>query len=136
MLSGKPAARCGLDIEFRHQSYDWNATEPLANLVALLSSNGAIVAASSEGGLFEYGSDDAIVANLRALAAGQTGVKFVASSVTSNSDLRKRMIAETKFKLHPRGIEGFAPLAEQADYAIVESKANMMSDHVLLRLRG
>jgi hypothetical protein len=126
----------GIDIEFRHRSYDWNAPETLAQLVAQLRSLNAIIAASSEGGLFEYGSDQAIVANLKALAADQTGVKFVAGSVTSDSDLRKRMIAETKFKLYPRGTAGMAPLAAAAGYDIVASKANLISDQVLLRLRS
>ena len=45
--------------------------------------------------MFEYGTDDAIVANLAALA--QAGVPIVAGSVTSSSDMRKRMIAQSKF---------------------------------------
>ena len=72
---------------------------------------GAIIAASSEGGLFEYGTDDAIVANLTALA--RAGVPIVAGSVTSSSEVRKRMIAQTRFRLFARGLEGFAPLAER-----------------------
>jgi hypothetical protein len=116
----------GLDITFQHRSYDWNATDALARLVAQLQSRRAVVAASSEGGLFEYGSDDAIVASVR----------FVAGSVTGGSELRKQMIAETKFKLYPRGAVGLRPLAEQAGYDIVESRVNVISDQVLLRLRG
>ena len=85
----------GIDIAFQHRPYDWNDT---AALRALLDhTRGAVVAASSEGGLFEYGSDDAIVANLTALR--DSGVEFVAGSVTSSSEMRKRMIAETRFKL-------------------------------------
>ena len=95
--------------------------------------DGAIVAASSEGGLFEYGSDEAIVANLRGLSGG--GVSLVAGSVTSASDIRKRMIAETNFKLYPRGLEGLAPLAAQAGYDIRRSEPAVVSDQVLLRMR-
>ncbi len=85
--------------------------------------------------MFEYGSNEAIVENLIALAAKQSGVQFVAGSVTSASDLRKRMIAETKFKLQPRGIEGFAPLAIRSGYEILKSEPNVLSDQVLLGLR-
>ena len=122
----------GLQIDFQHHAYDWNDTPPLAHLLAGLA--GAVIAASSEGGLFEYGTDDAIVANLTALA--HAGVPIVAGSVTSSSELRKRMIAQAKFRLFPRGLEGFAPLAERSGYAIAESRTAMVSEQVLLRLRS
>ena len=85
------------------------------------------------GGLFEYGTDDAVVANLTALA--RAGVSIVAGSVTSSSEVRKRMIAQTRFRLFARGLEGFAPLAEQSNYAIAESRTAVVSEQVLLRPR-
>jgi hypothetical protein len=125
----------GLGVEFRHQSYDWNEPSMLEQMVAQLGSRSAIVAASSEGGLFEYGSDAAIIANLRALAAGRKGVKIVAGSVTGASPVRKRMIAESTFKMYPRGIEGFGPLAARAGYAIAKNEPTVFSDQVLLRMQ-
>jgi hypothetical protein len=121
----------GLDVQFQHYAYDWNDTAPLMRLLADLAERRAIVAASSEGGLFEYGTDDAIVANLTALA--RAGVQIVAGSVTSSSELRKRMIAQTRFRLFARGLEGFAPLAERGGYAIAESRTAIVSEQVLLR---
>jgi hypothetical protein len=124
----------GLEVQFQHHAYDWNDTAPLARLLAGLAADGAIIAASSEGGLFEYGTDDAVVANLTALA--RAGVPIVAGSVTSSSELRKRMIAQAGFRLFPRGLEGFAPLAERSGYAIAESHTAVMSEQVLLRPRA
>ena len=123
----------GLDVQFQHHTYDWNDTAPLARELSGLAARGAIIAASSEGGLFEYGTDGVIVANLTALA--QAGVPIVAGSVTSSSELRKRMITQTKFRIFPRGLEGFAPLAEQGGYAIAESRSAIVSEQVLLRPR-
>lgn len=123
----------GVAVQFQHHAYDWNDTTPLARVLAGLTARHAIIAASSEGGLFEYGTDDAIVGNLTALA--RAGVAIVAGSVTSSSDLRKRMIAQTKFKLFARGLEGFAPLAERSGYGIAESRSAIMSEQVLLRSR-
>ena len=123
----------GLAVEFDHRPYDWNDPAVLVEIVAKSRAGGAIVAASSEGGLFEYGSDEAIVANLRGLSGG--GVSLVAGSVTSASDIRKRMIAETNFKLFPRGLEGLAPLAAQGGYDIRRSEPAIVSDQVLLRMR-
>lgn len=119
----------GLDIAFTHRPYDWNDTAALREL--LEEARGAVMAASSEGGLFEYGSDDAIVANLTALRQG--GVEIVAGSVTSGSELRKQMIAQTRFKLYPRGLEGFTPLAARSGYAVARSEPALFSDQALLR---
>jgi hypothetical protein len=124
----------GLEVQFQHHTYDWNDTAPLAHLLAGLTARGAIIAASSEGGLFEYGTDDAVVANLTALA--QAGVPIVAGSVTSSSEERKRMIAQTRLRLFARGLEGFAPLAERSGYAIAESRTAVVSQQVLLRPRA
>jgi hypothetical protein len=125
----------GLAVELRHQTYDWNATQLLADLLAWFTREPAITAASSEGGLFEYGSDEAIVANLEVLASAPVGVKFVAGSVTSDNPLRKDMISVTTFKLHPRGAAGVAALAARAGYELARNLPTLISDQVLLRLR-
>jgi hypothetical protein len=132
-LSAPEGPLNGLEVQFQHHAYDWNDTAPLARLLAELAVRGAIIAASSEGGLFEYGTDDAVVANLTALA--RAGVPIVAGSVTSASEERKRMIVQTRFRFFPRGLEGFAPLAERSGYAIAESRPAVISDQVLLRPR-
>jgi hypothetical protein len=124
----------GLAIQFAHHAYDWNDPVPLAHLLAGLAARGAIIAVSSEGGLFEYGTDDAVVANLAALA--RAGVPIVAGSVTSASDVRRRMMAQTRFRFFARGLEGFAPLAARGGYAIAASRTAVVSEQVLLRPRG
>ncbi len=125
----------GLDVQFEHHAYDWNDTAPLARLLAGLAARPTVMAASSEGGLFEYGTDDAIVANLTALA--RAGVPIVAGSVTSSSEVRKQIIAQRRrFRIFARGLEGFAPLVERSGYAIAESHSAVMSEQVLLRPRA
>lgn len=130
-LMAADAPLAGLDIAFDHRSYDWNAAGPLEVLVRDLAASGAVIAASSEGGLFEYGSDAAIVANLQALHAG--GARSVTGSVTSADEARRRMITATRFKLTPRGLEGFAPLAARGGYQIAQAESAQLSDQVLLR---
>jgi hypothetical protein len=49
-------------------------------------------------------------------ALARAGVPIAAGSVTSSSEVRKRMIAQAGFRLFPRGPEGFAPLAERSGY--------------------
>jgi hypothetical protein len=45
------------------------------------------------------------------------------------------MIAQARFKIFARGLEGFAPLAERSGYVIAESRSAIVSEQVLLRLR-
>lgn len=123
----------GLDIAMRHHDYDWDRPALLESLIEKLIAAGAIIAATSEGALFEYGNDQAIVANLRALRANGAGARLVAGSVTSADDTRRRMIATTRFKLFPRGVAGFAPLAAQAGFRIAKVESVLLSDQVLLR---
>ena len=125
---GQPLA--GLAISFAHEHYDWNAPALLESLVGRATAQGAVIATSSEGALFEYGSDDAIVANLRALH--DNGVKAVVGSVTSADPLRRQSIAGSRFKLMPRGVDGFRPLAERGGFRIVRSEATPLGDQVLL----
>ena len=125
----------GLDIGLQHHDYDWDRPALLATLIEKLSSAHAVIAASSEGALFEYGSDEAIVANLKALHANGAGARLVAGSVTCADETRRRMIAETRFKLIPRGIAGFTPLAAQAGFRIAKARSALLSEQVLLRAR-
>jgi hypothetical protein len=124
----------GLDIVMQHHDYDWNDPSLLEALVGKLAAAGTILAASSEGALFEYGSDQAIVGNLRALHARGTGVRLAAGSVTRADEARRRMIAQTRFKLIARGLAGFAPLVAQAGFRIAKSEPALLSDQVLLRV--
>jgi len=124
----------GLDVDMRHRDYDWDRPAALTSLVAELTSAGTIMAASTEGALFEYGSDQAIVANLEALRRNGTGARLVAGSVTCADEARQRMIAETGIKLIQRGIAGFAPLVAQAGFRIAKVEPALLSDQVLLRV--
>jgi hypothetical protein len=54
-----------LDVSFRHIHYDWNNTEKLEELLS--ERKGWLQLCSSEGGLFEYCSDEVIIRNLNAV---------------------------------------------------------------------
>jgi hypothetical protein len=127
MAEGRPLA--GLDVSFEHRPYDWAQPDALKALAGTLAGTGAVVAASSEGGLFEYGSDEAVVANLQALR----GARLVAGSVTSADASRRRSVTASRFKLIPRGLEGFAPLAARGGFSIAKAETAQLSDQVLLR---
>ncbi|WP_293868501.1 hypothetical protein [uncultured Alsobacter sp.] len=122
----------GLDVVLQRISYDWADTAPLDDCIAGAIASGAAIVASSEGGLFEYGSDEAIVRNLASLHAAGRGARAVVGSVTSSDDHRRRMVAQSSVKVIPRGLAGFAPLAARAGYAIARSRPAIVSDQVEL----
>ncbi len=134
-LKAEKGPLAGLDVSMRHHDYDWDEPAALESLIEELLSAGAVIVASTEGALFEYGSDQAIVANLDALRANGTGARLVAGSVTCADETRRRIIAETRFKLIPRGIAGFEPLAARAGFRIAKVESALLSDQVLLRAR-
>jgi hypothetical protein len=78
----QPGARLhGLRITLRHVLYDWTGAEELGKLLGEAQADGPLMICSSEGGLFEYGADDAIESNLKVLRA-QPQVVAVVGSVT------------------------------------------------------
>jgi len=83
-LSAPGAPLAGLPVSLRHLPYDWSGTRVLRELLASLEP-GAVVAASSEGGLFNYGSDSEIRANLQALREGVPADCAVVGSVSWDS---------------------------------------------------
>lgn len=119
----------GLDIAFERIAYDWNETTKLRQLLDEMRADDAIMVASSEGGLFEYGSDEAIVANFEALR----GVTCVAGSVTRSADQRRDVTGADRFKVIPRGLDVFGRLASRAGFVVAESRPVIFSDQVLLR---
>jgi hypothetical protein len=132
-LSADGGALAGVEVALSHETYDWNRPAKLDELVGQAAARGAIVAASSEGGLFEYGSDQAIVANLRALHAAGRGARLVAGSVTRADGIRRRSIAACGFKLVPRGVDGFAPLAQRGGFRVDRVEVTPLSDQLRLR---
>lgn len=125
---GAPLA--GVQAVFDHKIYDWNEIEPLNALLKELQSKNAIIIGASEGGLFEYGDDRAITANLAALHAA--GAIVVAGSVTRNDQITRGIVARSPFGLHPRGLEEFRALAAQTGFRVALSAETLMSDQVLL----
>lgn len=128
-LTAAEGPLAGVQIDVRYLSYDWNQTEPLAALLGEIAASGGVALASSEGALFEYGEDAAIVGNLRAMAHA---VRFVVGSVTAD----RATVASAWFDVKRRGIVGITPLVAAAGFRIVQYEESQMSYQVLLRADG
>ena len=110
----------GLNIGFRHFIYEWADTSRLRDVLAELRACDAACGISSEGGLFEYGSDEEIVSNLTVLHGGTARDAVVVGSVTrEGGPVRASLIANRLLTL-PRTIEAFRGLAEHAGWTVQE----------------
>jgi hypothetical protein len=99
-------------------SYEWSDAERLRKLLSDLDAGDAAYGISSEGGLFEYGSDDEIVRNLRALDAETPGDAVVVGSVTRDGGPVRSALFAGRIVTRPRTIEGFRSLCEQGGWKV------------------
>jgi hypothetical protein len=125
---GGPLA--GLDVTFTHTRYDWSRTADLKPFIEAANRDNAVLVVTSEGGLFEYGSDADIVANLKALP--RTPDVFVVGSVTRDDEVIRTLKLTSTAATKPRGVPVFTALAGQAGWNVVRSVARPLSDQVLL----
>lgn len=127
----------GLDLHFHYLKYDWSNTTMLTNFINTLSNEPKIVVASSEGGLFEYGSDESIIANLKAL--NHSASLFVGSVVradgpTGLSHAKGQNVLQLLIRL--KTLESFRTLVEQAGWKIARVLEQPMHYNVTLISRN
>jgi hypothetical protein len=122
----------GVNVTFTHALYDWRNTKTLARALAALDLPHAVWAASSEGGLFEYGSDEEIVANLKVLReAGAGGT--VSGSVTRDDGPAALSRQSLYVATVPRNLSSFTALADQAGWTV--DKTSVVPYSIDIRLR-
>lgn len=121
----------GLWCSFRYIRYDWAKADDLQPLLRELQSSNALAVCSSEGGLFEYGSDDEILSNLKTLRDSKS-VYAVVGSVT-RADEPTRLLHQTGgAAVRPRGLPAFTALAQKAGWNLVRAVERPFSDQFTL----
>jgi hypothetical protein len=122
----------GLNVSFQYLSYEWSDTSRLRSVLEGLNAGDAACAISSEGALFEYGSDEEIVVNLKALHAATPGDALVVGSVTRDGALVRASLIASRVATRPRTMEGFRGLCEQAGWSVERVIERPFSYHVRL----
>jgi hypothetical protein len=131
-LQAPGAPLAGLDITFEHMLYDWSDVSGLGAALEAAQSEDALLVVSSEGGLFEYGSDQDILANLRALPKGEDRSVFVVGSVTRDDEFMTTLKLTSTAATKPRGLAVFTALAATAGWNVTRFIARPLSDQVVL----
>jgi hypothetical protein len=116
-LCSENAPLQGLDIVFEHLTYDWNRPSALRDVLDRLGPDDVAVG-SSEGGLFEYGSDEVILENLRALRQGTAPDFAVVGSIMQDGDIPRWIKATSRFPLHTFKLADFAALVRSGGWDV------------------
>lgn len=128
----------GLAVTFEHVLYNWADPTVLNQVMARIGVKDAVAAGSSEGGLFEFASDEEIVANLKVLRQG-TPADFVMVGpvVRDASTLGPRLKLMEHVPGRPAirfiGLEAFGRLVRSAGWLIERSLDGPMHQVVSLK---
>lgn len=107
----------GLDVTFDHVAYDWTRASELPELLGRLGPDDVTVG-SSEGGLFEYGSDEVILQNLRVLARGTPPDFAMVGSIMRDDDIPRWIQATSRFPLHMFKLADFTSLVRNSGWDV------------------
>jgi len=131
-LQAPGAPLAGLAVTFEHSRYDWREVAGLQPALVAARNADALLAVSSEGGLFEYGSDADILANLRALSGDPQRELFMVGSVTRDDEVIQTLKLTSRAATRPRGLPSFSSLVERAGWQVTRAISRPLSDQVLL----
>lgn len=107
----------GADVRLEQVDYDWRNTARLAEIVGGIPLDDAVLVCSSEGGLFEYGSDEEIAQNLAALGRLAPGVSMAGTLLLDGVGGRA-MVKYGRVPLQPRTVERFRAIVERAGWCL------------------
>jgi hypothetical protein len=110
----------GLNVTFNHIVYNWNNTAGLRDF--LIKRNEWLNITSSEGGLFEYASDEDIIRNLNILYDNsQKNMKIVGSVIRDANTVDPGILASmklTNIKARLLGVEGLKKTIKETSWTI------------------
>jgi len=133
-LEGAPLH--GVDVEFHRMAFDWSAPTGLGSMLPLTANEKKIVVGSSEGGLFEYGSDKEILEVLRDFREA-TPLEATFTGSLSRSDGYARHLNQaggTAVRLW--NLEDFVRLVQSAGWAVSQTTECPLSLVVCLKKSG
>lgn len=112
--------------------YDWSNAGALERTLHGLGAREAICGLSSEGGLFEYGSDADIASNLRAFQSASSRDAVVVGTVTHDSERARRLASRGGAATIPRSLAAFSRLASLGGWVVESVIERPFSRHVRL----
>jgi hypothetical protein len=106
-----------LDISFDATQFDWTQVSELEKIVRSYDP-GEIMAGSSEGGLFEYGADATIQANLDILQQRTTAGFFLVGSIMQDGPVTRSLHATSSMSLRMFEPQAFEALVDSSAWCV------------------
>jgi hypothetical protein len=131
-LQAEGAALAGVDLVLNHVHYSWSDAATRLPAVLHRLPPGAVVAVSSEGALFEYGSDEEVVANLRVLHEATPVATFIVGSQTRDDGPAPYLDSHSGIPLHPRSRKDFAVLGRRGGWVVSDMVERPFGRNVVL----
>jgi hypothetical protein len=117
---------CNLKVGLKYLPYNWNDTSELKSL--LKNRKEWLKICASEGGLFEYGSDEDIIANLNTLNENSGSEMMIAGTIMhdiSKIDAgAKAAMKITQIKARMLGIEGLSTILKKTKWRLDRQTEN------------
>jgi hypothetical protein len=127
------SALSGLDVRFEYEHFDWSDASGLRSALERAAAEHALTLGTSEGGLFEYGSDPDILSVLSEFRDTARSLLGVVGSVTRDDELMRALKRASMSPTRPRGMQVFERLCRSVGYEMVRVIERPMSDDVLIR---
>ena len=108
----------GPTVAMEHIGYNWRNVSALRKVLKSISAETAVVVGSSEGGLFEYGTDEDILANLKALREGADDDFFFVGSIVRDERVARTIKKFGNLTLQTLGLDAFKHLAAGAGWEV------------------
>jgi hypothetical protein len=121
-------------VSFIHTLYDWSRPTLSDILPPLHAAGPCLIVGSSEGGLFEYGSDEEILANLRALRDFAPADALFVGSVTRTEGVARVLNTAGGAALHLRTRDAFQTIVREAGWRISQVQESPLSYEVTLSI--
>ncbi len=134
-LRAEAAPLHGLSVALRPVALDWSDGGRLRELLEAATSARAIIAVASEGGLFEYGSDEEIEACLALVARYGPEDVVVVGSVTRIDGAASLLNRASQAAMVHRGLPSFEELARRSGFR-VHRRIDRPLSHNLALARG
>jgi hypothetical protein len=125
----------GLDVAFSHVKYNWGEPEVLRTVLTGLGTGDKVITFSTEGALFEYGSDADILSNLALIREATPADSTITGSVTRERTEFRKHYGATQIPVVHRGLPRFTALVKQEGWAVEKAAEGTFSDVVRL-VRG
>jgi hypothetical protein len=107
----------GLDITLDHVTYDWTRPAQLHEAVARMREEN-IVVCSSEGALFEYGSNEVIAQNLQVLKEATATPFAIVGSIVRNNSIFQAIQKMSTLSFRAFDLEEFRTLAKSVGWTV------------------